>query len=125
MTRAVTHFSTLHVVLQEVENVLSSYPKHPYQSAFLIPELHQKLITTILKYPPLSDHPPEEIQPLHHPLSLGDRLKIQLVVRASILHIMRENSDWLNRHFLTASRSNRTRICNPASLSQSPYSIHS
>ncbi len=112
MTRKATHFSTLHVVLQEIENVLNNYPKHPYQSAFLIPELHQKLITQILKYSPLCNNSEEEKTSFHHPLSLDHRLKIQLIVRASVLHIIRENPECFNRRILTLNKESRNHTLN-------------
>lgn len=41
---------TLSVVMQEIEDVLDQYPEHPYQSAFSIPELKQKLIDDVHCY---------------------------------------------------------------------------
>ncbi|MEP0803815.1 hypothetical protein NDI37_06480 [Funiculus sociatus GB2-A5] len=39
---------TLPVVVQEIEKVLGTYTAHPYQKAFSIPELRQKLIVYVL-----------------------------------------------------------------------------
>ncbi|MBM0741115.1 hypothetical protein JOY44_05695 [Phormidium sp. CLA17] len=43
---------TLPVVLQEIGYVLEEYPEHPYQTAFAMPELHQKLVAHILSNVP-------------------------------------------------------------------------
>lgn len=39
---------TLPVVVQEIAKVLGIYTDHPYQKAFSIPELRQKLIVYVL-----------------------------------------------------------------------------
>ena len=39
---------TLPVVVQEIEKVLGTYTDHPYQKAFSMPELRQKLIVYVL-----------------------------------------------------------------------------
>jgi hypothetical protein len=94
---------TVPVVIQEIESVLEEYPEHPYQSAFAMPELRQKLIAHVLSHVPnhcvaegeqeLSSEPK-----VRTPSLLQERLRMEMVVRGGILHILRENADWLSRH---------------------------
>ena len=93
---------TLPAVMQEIEDVLDEYPEHPYQSAFSLPELRQKLIDHIFKVPnryeiegekELSSNPK-----VRHYSLLTERLWTEMVVRGSILHILRENAYWLSLH---------------------------
>lgn len=94
---------TLTGVNQTIEDVLDEYPAHPYQSAFSIPELRQKLIAHILSqvpYRPIVEGVQEaanSAQVRHHS-RLQARLRMEMLVRGSILHILRENAAWLNRH---------------------------
>jgi hypothetical protein len=61
---------TLPAVIQEIEDVLYEYPEHPYQSAFSIPELRQKLIAHILNHVPNRLRPKE----FKHPAAPDDLL---------------------------------------------------
>ena len=94
---------TLPVVIEELEYVLDEYPEHPYQAAFSIPELRQKLIAHILSHVPNryvvegAQEPSSNAQVCHSSL-LQERLRMEMVIRGSILHILRENVDWLSRH---------------------------
>lgn len=89
---------TLPKVIREIENVLSDYPEHPYQSAFAIHELRQQLIAHILSQIP-NHYAVQGIEkPRQKPLSLHsspikERLYMETVVHGSILHILRENAD--------------------------------
>ncbi|MEH2381725.1 MAG: hypothetical protein V7K27_23035 [Nostoc sp.] len=99
---------TLPIVIQEIENVLDEYPEHPYQLAFSIHELRQKLIAHILSHVP-NRYVVEGVQELsstpksRYSLPLQERIQIETVVHGSILHILRENADWLSRQILTLS----------------------
>ncbi|PSB24120.1 hypothetical protein [Stenomitos frigidus] len=94
---------TLAGVNQTIEDVLDEYPVHPYQSAFAMPELRQKLIAHIF-----SQVPPRHVEGVqasssaiqgNHYTRLQARLRMEMLVRGSILHILRENAVWLSRHF--------------------------
>lgn len=88
-------------VNQTIEDVLDDYPANPYHAAFAIPELRHKLIAHILSQLPhrqgfegaqdtfssATDTPYWRLQA---------RLRMEMLVRGSILHILRENADWLN-----------------------------
>ncbi|MEH2027490.1 hypothetical protein [Nostoc sp.] len=97
-------------VVEEIESVLNTYPSHPYQQAFAIPDLRQELITFVLKripsfYSVMSD---EEI-PLAEPEqgSLGyyklprkpleQQLHLQNLIHQGICLIVQEKSDWISR----------------------------
>jgi len=41
---------TLPIILAEIETVLETYPDHPYQQAFAIPDLRQVLIANVLSH---------------------------------------------------------------------------
>ena len=93
---------TLPAVIQEIEDVLDEYPEHPYQLAFSMPELRQKLIDHILNVPnryAIAGVKESSGNPkVNHSSHLQKRLRMEMVVRGSILHILRENADWLSRH---------------------------
>ncbi|MEH2267824.1 MAG: hypothetical protein V7K68_05230 [Nostoc sp.] len=94
---------TLPVVIQEIENVLDEYPEYPYQLAFSIHELRQKLIAHILSHVP-NRYVVEEVQELSsdpkvdYPSPLKEQLHLETIVHASIVHILHQNTDWLSRH---------------------------
>jgi len=91
---------TLPAVIQEIENALNEYPVHPYQSAFSIHELRQKLIAHILSQIP-NPYVVEGVQEALkkpkalYPFSLKERLYMVTVIHGSILYILRENADSL------------------------------
>ena len=97
-----------HLVIQEIDKVLADYPEHPYQAAFSIEELRQKLVSHVLKHIPadckLTDI---EQQQLKKPNSLfltkEQRLRIDVLIRGSILHLLRENADWIGHHIHQAN----------------------
>ena len=96
---------TLPVVMQEIEDVLDEYPEDPYQSVFSIPELRQKLIAHVLSHVP-NPHVVEgeqetfETHKVHRPSLLQERLRMGMIIRGSMLNILRENADWLSRHLM-------------------------
>lgn len=94
---------TLPRVVQSIDEVLEDYPEHPYQSAFLIHQLRQKLIAHVLsnvpnRYAIAGELPSFSKLKNHHSSPLAERLHLETVVRGSILHLLRENADWLSQH---------------------------
>ncbi|GEM_PF-479958 len=92
---------TLPMVLQEIEDVLEEYPEHPYQSAFSIHEFRQQLIAHILsQISHCCETSGGQILPKNvsrrHPSHLAQRLYLGVMIRGSILHILRENADRLS-----------------------------
>jgi hypothetical protein len=98
------------VVFQEIENVLQEYPEHPYQTAFSIDELRRKLVNHVLSLLPKRNldvggslNPTAEDK---SPYRLKqERIHLNVLIRGSIMHILRENADWVSRH-LQLQRSN-------------------
>lgn len=94
---------TLPVILQEIDYVLEDYPEYPYQVAFSLEKLRQKLIAYVLSQVPNrytvvenTQEPRPDSNCLHLPLP--QRLHIGMVIRGGILHLLRENADWVSRH---------------------------
>jgi len=89
-------------VFQEIENVLEDYPEHPYQAAFSITELRQKLVAHVLKHLPHRDVVMDDAQKPTVDAKLPyrlkqERLRLEALIRGSILHLLRENADWVSR----------------------------
>jgi hypothetical protein len=93
---------TLPTVMQEIEDVLEEYPENPYHLAFSIHELRQKLIAYVLSHVP-NRYAVEGVEEstkhlnVRHASHLAERLKMEMIVRAGILNILRENADYLSR----------------------------
>jgi hypothetical protein len=94
-------------VLKEIEDTLEDYGEYPYQAAFSIHELRQKLINHVLKEIPncfpnrhtvIEDTQkiPRDSKFLY--FSLEERVRLQTLIRGSIFHLLRENADWISRH---------------------------
>lgn len=97
---------TSDIVAKEIENVLDTYPHHPYQQAFAIPDLRQKLTAYVLSrtrnfYTVIEDtqETPRNSDSLCN--SLEQRLYIEPLIRYGIQSILQENSDWINYHIPT------------------------
>lgn len=92
---------TLPIVIQEIENVLEGYPKHPYQAAFSMPELRQQLIAHVLSQIPnyyeVKGVPEvSNTSKVRHFTLLQEKLRMAMVIRGSISYILRENASWLS-----------------------------
>lgn len=99
------------VVFQEIEHVLEDYPEHPYQAAFSIEELRRKLVNHVLRYLPNRDSatsgeaqtPTADAKFSYR--SIQERIRLNVLIRGSILHILRENADWVSRRLQRLSTS--------------------
>ncbi len=102
-------------VLQEIENVLEDYPEHPYQAAFSIDELREQLVAHVLHHIPyrysilgkaqeLATDPKEPYR------SKSERMCLDVLIRGSILHLLRENADWISRHIQRLENSGRNTL---------------
>lgn len=94
-------------VLGEIESVLDTYPYHPYQQAFAIPDLRQELIAFVLSripclYYTMSEGIPFAEQCLPNsklPRSpLEQQLHVQNLIHQGIYAIFQEKSDWISHH---------------------------
>lgn len=89
-------------VFKEIEYVLEDYPVHPYQNAFSIAELRQQLVNHVLRHLPKryavmgdAQQPSADAQ-LPYRLK-QERIRLDALIRGSILHLLRENADWVSR----------------------------
>lgn len=93
---------TLPVVITEIEQVLEAYPYHPYQQAFAIPDLRQKLIAYVLSQVrslyTVEFNDPGQTLVQSISASLTERLQIEAIIRQGIQQMIQENSDWINHH---------------------------
>ena len=88
---------TLPKVIRAIDEVLKDYPE-THQSAFEVHPIRQKLIAHILSLVP-NDYTVEgEVGPFTnlnrvYMSPLAERLHLEMIVRGSILHILREGID--------------------------------
>lgn len=97
-------------VFKEIEYVLEDYPVHPYQAAFSIAELRQQLVNHVLRHLPKRYAVMGEAQPPSTDAQLPYRLKqerirLDALIRGSILHLLRENADWVSRRLQNSESS--------------------
>ncbi len=99
-------------VLGEIENVLDTYPHHPYQQAFAIPDLRQELVTFVLNRIPyfhsaasseqisLQNLEKEEYLINYRvPRSaLEQQIHLQNLIHQGIYTLFQEKSDWISYH---------------------------
>jgi len=98
-------------LLQEIENVLNDYPEYPYQVAFSIEELRFKLVTHVLSNIPnccsVNGQAPKllitEAKLTCH--STSERVRLDVLIRGSILHLLRENADWISHQIQNLDKS--------------------
>ncbi|MBW4642016.1 MAG: hypothetical protein KME23_03180 [Goleter apudmare HA4340-LM2] len=106
---------TQQTVLGEIESVLDTYPYHPYQQAFAIPDLRQELIAFVLSRIPCLYYTMSEGQislpevdkecSLNYKLPrspLEQQLHVQNLIHQGIYSIFQEKSDWISDHLCQA-----------------------
>ena len=91
---------TLPVVLAQIEKLLDDYPEYPYQIAFSLPELRQRLLDHVLTHTPNHYSVAGEKLTLKSRNSLAhssvqERIRMENLIHGSILHILRENTEWV------------------------------
>lgn len=91
---------TLPIVITEIENVLEDYPESPYQVAFSLSEMRQRLLAHVLTYTPnryvvqgekLTLKEPK----LLRPSPIQERMQMENLIHGGILHLLRENAEWV------------------------------
>ena len=102
---------TLSVVVAEIENVLGDYSEYPYQVAFSLPELRQRLLAHVLTHIPNHYTVAEEKLTIKnrnslHLSSVQERLWRENLIHGSILHILRENAEWVGCQIVQMENSN-------------------
>jgi hypothetical protein len=81
-------------IIEEIETVVETYPHHPYQQVFAIPELRQELMAYVLshtnnRYVVVEEGQEEALRPL--PCSKDQRLSIEELIRQGIEKTMQKN----------------------------------
>lgn len=102
MSAAIINLTEI-VVSEEIGNVLSTYPDHPYQQAFAHPEMRQKLMAYILSKIPNQYMAIEEEELLRNKDNLSNkclarRLQIESLVHQGIDQLLEIDAEWINRH---------------------------
>lgn len=93
---------TQQAVVAEIENVLDTYPDHPYQQAFAIPEVRQDLIAYVLSripcvYSVVTSE--QKIREVNYQLpSSQQKIHLEHLIHQGIFSILQEKSDWVSRH---------------------------
>ncbi len=91
---------TLPVVIAEIENVLEDYPEYPYQIAFSLPELRQRLLAHVLSHTPncytvqgenLTLKDPKFL----YPSPVQEKIRMGNLIHGGILDLLRENAEWV------------------------------
>jgi hypothetical protein len=96
-------------VVGEIEGVLNTYPYHPYQKAFAIPDLRQELIAFVLTRLPSFEGAMSEghislVEADQGSLAyyklprkpLEQQFHLQNLIHQGICLIVQEKSDWIN-----------------------------
>lgn len=91
---------TLPVVIANIENVLEDYPEYPYQVAFSLPELRQRLLAHVLTHTPncytvAGEKLTLKTPKFPYPSSMQERIQMENLIHGGILHILRENAEWV------------------------------
>ena len=87
----------------EIENVLETYPFHPYQKAFAIPDLRQELIAYVLSNTPCVYSAVDDAQKNKHNYKvphnyLEQQVNLQNVIHQGIYIIWQERSECIAHH---------------------------
>ena len=100
---------TLAVVIEEVEIILESYPKYPYQEAFSPSGLRQDLIAYVLsrvpnKYTAIDSSEYISAQAVHFRCSSEQLLEIEDLIHTGIRDVLHSH-DAIDYHFLEKVKS--------------------
>ncbi|MBW4614849.1 MAG: hypothetical protein KME21_16550 [Desmonostoc vinosum HA7617-LM4] len=98
-------------VIGEIESVLDTYPYHPYQQAFAIPDLRQELVAFVLNRIPcfysavsegqisLAEAEKENLPYYKFPRQpLEQQMHLQNLIHQGIYAIVKQKSDWISHH---------------------------
>jgi hypothetical protein len=99
MTKTIVNL-TLPVVVDQIETALEDYPHHPYQQAFAIPDLRQRLIAYVLSRISNNYTVLEEGENSTHAINCSsDRiLQIKNLVTQGIQDILQQHWEWSTHH---------------------------
>jgi len=99
MTKTIVNL-TLPVVVDQIETALEDYPYYPYQQAFAIPDLRQRLIAYVLSRISNNYTVLEEGENSTHAINCSsDRtLQIKNIVTQGIHDILQQYWEWSTHH---------------------------
>ena len=91
---------TLPVVIANIKTALEDYPEYPYQIAFSLPELRQRLLAHVLSHTPnrytvAGEHLTSKGPKFPSFSSTQERIQMENLIHGGILHILRENEEWV------------------------------
>ncbi|NJM71762.1 MAG: hypothetical protein HC862_17050 [Scytonema sp. RU_4_4] len=100
MTKTIVNL-TLQALVGEIEKVLETYPHHPYQQAFAIPDLRQELIAYILRrtsscYVVVDEGKQPFISFNSLPYSEKERLCTQVLIHEGIEQIIQKDAQQIS-----------------------------
>jgi hypothetical protein len=101
----------LSAVMDKVESILDTYPSHPYQQAFSIPDLRQKLVSYVLSripchYTVIDDIGDSTIDLKSLYCSTAEDVHMDTIIRQGIDHILQSNADWVDHHIPETTSAN-------------------
>ncbi|MEN9214780.1 MAG: late competence development ComFB family protein [Gloeomargarita sp. DG02_3_bins_56] len=96
------------LIISEVEAVLDSYPHHPYQQAFAIPDLRQELVAYVLNHLPGAGMYVAPGRGWDGQRSCtARRLEIEKLLHQGIQDILERRGDWISHHIPGAVEAGR------------------
>lgn len=90
---------TAPTIVEQIESALETYPDHPYQRAFAIPDLRQELITYVLSRISSCDVAVDKSKQLSlnfKTLTSPERGCLEALVYQGVRHILNENEERLS-----------------------------
>ncbi|MCC5636377.1 hypothetical protein LC593_11000 [Nostoc sp. CHAB 5844] len=102
MTKTLVNL-TISVVVKKLENILETYPHHPYQEVYANPDIRQILIAYILsripnQYITVDEEKPEFICSDSLLRSLERTLHIETIIHQGIEEVLREQIENFHRY---------------------------
>ncbi|MEB3179084.1 MAG: hypothetical protein VKL59_08670 [Nostocaceae cyanobacterium] len=90
-------------VIGEIESILDTYPYHPYQQAFAIPDLRQELIAYVLSRIPClySAVEREKVCTFNYKIpsgSIEQKVHLEHLIHQGIYSLIQEKADWISHH---------------------------
>lgn len=102
-------------VKQEISKVLTTYPDHPHQQAFAVPQMRQQLLSFVLnsmpaEYTVVETEEEEEAPPVEmESFFSGEEVEhLDAVIHQGIHHLLQDQADWVDRHIPQTEDSGRS-----------------
>ena len=103
MTKTIVNL-TLSAVIGAIEDVLETYPQHPYQQVFSIPDLRQELIAYVLSrvsncYVAIDEEQQLSFRSLHR-LPTQEMICIEALIHKGIEKVVYKKEEQISRQIL-------------------------